>query len=43
MGVKIAYLNGKLNDVVYVSQHEGFVVRDRPTHVYRLLKGPLRP
>ena len=41
--VKTAFLNGKLNDVVYVSQPEGFVVRDRPTHVYRLLKGPLWP
>ena len=42
-GVKTAFLKGKLNDVVYVSQPEGFVVRDRPTHVYRLLKGPLWP
>ena len=42
-GVKTAFLNGKLNDAVYVSQPEGFVVRDRPTHVYRLLKGPLWP
>ena len=40
-GVKTAFLKGKLNDVAYVSQPEGFVVRDRPTHVYRLLKGPL--
>ena len=42
-GVKTAFLNGKLNDVVFVGQPEGFVVRDRPTHVYRLLKGPLWP
>ena len=42
-GVKTAFLNGKLNDAVYVSQPEGFVVRDRPTHVYHLLKGPLWP
>ena len=42
-GVKTAFLNGKLNDVVYVSQPEGFVVHDLPTHVYRLLKGPLWP
>ena len=42
-GVKTAYLKGNLNDVDYVSQPEGFVVRDRPTHVYCLLKGPLWP
>ena len=42
-GVKTAFLKGKLNDAGYVSQPEGFVVRDRPTHVYRLLKGPLWP
>ena len=42
-GVKTAFLNGKLNDAVYVRQPEGFVVRDRPTRVYRLLKGPLWP
>ena len=40
-GVKTAFLKGKLNDAVYVSQPEGFVVRDRLTHVYHLLKGPL--
>ena len=42
-GVKAAFLNGKLIDDVYVSQPEGIVVRDRPTHVYRLLKSPLWP
>ena len=30
-GVKTAFLNGMLNDAAYVSQPEGFVVRDRPT------------
>ena len=40
-GVKTAFLNGKLNEVVYVSQPKGFVDRDCPTHVYRLLKVPL--
>ena len=41
--VKSTFLNGKLKDDAYVSQPEGFVVRDRPTHVYRLFKGPLWP
>ena len=36
MDVKIAFLNGELNEVVYVSQPEGFVDLNRPTHVYRL-------
>ncbi|GJS34165.1 retrovirus-related pol polyprotein from transposon TNT 1-94 [Tanacetum coccineum] len=30
-----ASLNGELNEVVYVSQPEGFVDPDLPTHVYR--------
>ncbi|GKE85169.1 retrovirus-related pol polyprotein from transposon TNT 1-94, partial [Tanacetum coccineum] len=38
MDVKIAFLNGELKDVVYVSQPEGFVDPDRPHHVYRLKK-----
>ncbi|GJU24220.1 retrovirus-related pol polyprotein from transposon TNT 1-94 [Tanacetum coccineum] len=33
-----AFLNGELNEVVYVSQPEGFVDSDLPTHVYRLKK-----
>ncbi|GJY69774.1 retrovirus-related pol polyprotein from transposon TNT 1-94 [Tanacetum coccineum] len=36
MDVETAFLNGKLNEVVYVSQPEGFVYPDLPTHVYRL-------
>ncbi|GJU47128.1 retrovirus-related pol polyprotein from transposon TNT 1-94 [Tanacetum coccineum] len=35
MDVETAFLNGKLNEVVYVSQPEGFVYPDLPTHVYR--------
>ncbi|GJS97879.1 copia protein [Tanacetum coccineum] len=36
--VKTAFLNGELKEEVYVSQLEGFVDPDHPTHVYRLKK-----
>nr|GEU29663.1 Gag-Pol polyprotein [Tanacetum cinerariifolium] len=36
--VKIAFLNGKLRVEVYVSQPEGFVDQDNPTHAYKLKK-----
>ncbi|GKC70997.1 retrovirus-related pol polyprotein from transposon TNT 1-94, partial [Tanacetum coccineum] len=35
---KKAFLNGELKAEVYVSQLEGFVDPDHPTHVYRLKK-----
>ncbi|GJU38482.1 retrovirus-related pol polyprotein from transposon TNT 1-94 [Tanacetum coccineum] len=38
MNVKTAFLNGELKEEVYVSQPEGFVDPDHPTHVYRLKK-----
>nr|GFA97630.1 copia protein [Tanacetum cinerariifolium] len=38
MDVKMAFLNGDLKEEVYVSQPEGFVDPDHPTHVYRLKK-----
>ncbi|GKE72955.1 retrovirus-related pol polyprotein from transposon TNT 1-94 [Tanacetum coccineum] len=38
MDVKTAFLNGKLKEEVYVSQPEGFVDPDHPTHVYHLKK-----
>nr|GEW71017.1 hypothetical protein [Tanacetum cinerariifolium] len=36
--VKTAFLNGELKEEVYVSQPEGFIDPDHPTHVYRLKK-----
>nr|GFA17235.1 integrase, catalytic region, zinc finger, CCHC-type, peptidase aspartic, catalytic [Tanacetum cinerariifolium] len=38
MDVKTAFLNGELKEEIYVSQPEGFVDPDHPTHVYRLKK-----
>ncbi|GKD53057.1 retrovirus-related pol polyprotein from transposon TNT 1-94 [Tanacetum coccineum] len=38
MDVKTSFLNGELKEEVYVSQLEGFVDPDHPTHVYRLKK-----
>nr|GEY33003.1 retrovirus-related Pol polyprotein from transposon TNT 1-94 [Tanacetum cinerariifolium] len=38
MDVKVAFLNGELKEKVYVSQSEGLVDLDYPTHVYRLKK-----
>ncbi|GJW89012.1 retrovirus-related pol polyprotein from transposon TNT 1-94 [Tanacetum coccineum] len=38
MDVKTTFLNGELKEEVYVSQPEGFVDPDHPTHIYRLKK-----
>nr|GFA10239.1 retrovirus-related Pol polyprotein from transposon TNT 1-94 [Tanacetum cinerariifolium]GFA10266.1 retrovirus-related Pol polyprotein from transposon TNT 1-94 [Tanacetum cinerariifolium] len=38
MDTKTAFLNSELNEEVYVSQLEGFVDPDHPTHVYCLKK-----
>nr|GEY77482.1 copia protein [Tanacetum cinerariifolium] len=36
--VKTAFLNGELKEVIYVSQPEGFIDANHPTHVYHLKK-----
>ncbi|GJT99514.1 retrovirus-related pol polyprotein from transposon TNT 1-94 [Tanacetum coccineum] len=38
MDIKTAFLNGDLQEEVFVSQPEGFEDPDNPTHVYRLKK-----
>ncbi|GJT55014.1 retrovirus-related pol polyprotein from transposon TNT 1-94 [Tanacetum coccineum] len=38
MDVKTAFLKGELKEEVYVSQPEGFVDQDNPSHVYKLKK-----
>ncbi|GKE31382.1 retrovirus-related pol polyprotein from transposon TNT 1-94, partial [Tanacetum coccineum] len=38
MDVRMAFLNGKLKEEVYVSQLEGFVDQDNLSHVYKLTK-----
>ncbi|GJT58950.1 retrovirus-related pol polyprotein from transposon TNT 1-94, partial [Tanacetum coccineum] len=38
MDIKTAFLNGNLQEEVYVSQPDGFVDPDNPNHVYKLKK-----
>ncbi|GJX93115.1 retrovirus-related pol polyprotein from transposon TNT 1-94 [Tanacetum coccineum] len=38
MDVKTVFLNGNLQEEVYVSQPDGFVDKDNPNHVYKLKK-----
>ncbi|GJU84685.1 retrovirus-related pol polyprotein from transposon TNT 1-94 [Tanacetum coccineum] len=38
MDVKTPFLNGELKEEVYISQPEGFVNQDNPSHVYKLKK-----
>nr|GEW02614.1 retrovirus-related Pol polyprotein from transposon TNT 1-94 [Tanacetum cinerariifolium] len=42
MDVKTTFLNGEWKEEVYVSQPEGFVNSDHPTHVYHLKKALYR-
>nr|GEZ62943.1 retrovirus-related Pol polyprotein from transposon TNT 1-94 [Tanacetum cinerariifolium] len=42
MDVKTAFLNGNLQEEVYVSQPDGFVDPDNPNHVYKLKKALYR-
>nr|GFD45209.1 retrovirus-related Pol polyprotein from transposon TNT 1-94 [Tanacetum cinerariifolium] len=42
MDVNMTFLNVELKEEVYVSQPEGFVDPDHPTHVYRLKKALYR-
>ncbi|GJT61790.1 retrovirus-related pol polyprotein from transposon TNT 1-94 [Tanacetum coccineum] len=43
MDVKTTFLNGELCEEVYVSQPEGFIDQDNPTHVYKLKKAIYGP
>nr|GEX04167.1 uncharacterized mitochondrial protein AtMg00810-like [Tanacetum cinerariifolium] len=36
--MKTAFLNGNMREEIYVSQPEGFVDKDNPSHVYKLKK-----
>nr|GEW93888.1 retrovirus-related Pol polyprotein from transposon TNT 1-94 [Tanacetum cinerariifolium] len=38
LDIKTAFLNSELKEEVYVSQPEGFVDQDNPSHVYKLKK-----
>nr|GEV24854.1 retrovirus-related Pol polyprotein from transposon TNT 1-94 [Tanacetum cinerariifolium] len=38
MDVNTAFLNGELKEEVYISQPEGFIDQDNPSHVYKLKK-----
>ncbi|GKC44359.1 retrovirus-related pol polyprotein from transposon TNT 1-94, partial [Tanacetum coccineum] len=38
MDIKMSFLNGVLKEEVYISQPEGFVDQDNPSHVYKLKK-----
>ena len=39
MDVKTAFLNGVIEEEIYIEQPQGFEVEDRATHVCKLKKG----
>ena len=41
MDVKSAFLNGVINELIYVEQPPGFEDPRNPNHVYRLHKAPM--
>jgi hypothetical protein len=42
MDVKTAFLNGVIEEEVYIEKPQGFEVEDRKTHVYKLKKAMYR-
>jgi hypothetical protein len=42
MGVKTTFLNGVIEEEVYIEQPQGFEVKDRKTHVCKLKKSLYR-
>jgi hypothetical protein len=38
MDVKTTFLNGEIEEEVYIKQLEGFVIHNKKSHVYRLKK-----
>ena len=38
MDIKTAFLNGNLDEEIYMSQPEGFIVQGQEQNIYRLLK-----
>lgn len=42
LDVKSVFLNGKLEEVIYVEQPQGFVVKGKEDQVYRLQMTPLQ-